>query len=413
MTDSAPSKRPLRLSEVVEKGVEGVFEFLVRYFRTVVLVLHIKRDVILDLLGDRRRPKARYVMPLTYAAVGMFLLSVVTQAAGTNPLNWIWFYDEISKNVFENLTKEVSLTAIAIGAIPALAGLLVIAAVHAVAAGPDRIRARLSLIATCYAVGTQAFLLFLAAAFLALGQFPSSKSSGDQMPAVAAQIDAAQIGAAFAVLVLLCILVASITVVPWFLFRSFGIRRLWRQSRARSIVLSIVVLVSTLSGLWVYPVLANLPTYLAGLAKPSTAPVVSLVSDVGSDWRDGWLFIRADIQIENPSAKSLAFRNKDISGLVNPVLPPDQKGAKRPGLGLEMIRAVDLYGRATEFSWVRPRDIEWRRLTFKTRMPRAEYQQYVATPDKNCLEFSIRIENASVSTPCVHARLVNIPNLGS
>jgi hypothetical protein len=244
MADGTSTKKPLRIAEIVEKGVEGLFEFRARYLRTIGVVVWVRRDGIFPLLRHRRRSRPRYVMLLTYAAIGMFLLSLITQAAGTNPLHWIWLYDEISKNVFEKLTKEVSLIAIAIGAVPALVGLVLLAALQALAIGPARRIARLTLFATSYAVGTQSLLLFVVATGLALGQFGAPKSIFEQLPEAVAEVIAGAL-----LILLLALAIASIVVVPWFLLKALRVRRIWRRRPLRAVGVTGVVLLATFGGL--------------------------------------------------------------------------------------------------------------------------------------------------------------------
>lgn len=404
MAQGAPSKKPLRLAEVVEKGVEGVFEFLARYLRTVAVVVWIRRDGVFMLLRDRRRSKPLYVMPLTYAAIGMFLLSLITQSAGTNPLDWIWSYEEISKTVFEKLTKEVSLIAIAIGAVPALMGLVALAALQAVAVGTTRPTARLTLFATCYAVGTQAFLLFVAALVLALGQFGGKSTFAESLPGIVGD------GIGWVLIALLLgSVIAAVVVVPWFLLKALRLRRTWRAARWRGLGVFAVVLVSTLGGMWLYPLLADIPSHLGKIAKPSTNPVVSLVSDISVRWKDEELTVIADLQMTNPGTKPFAFRNRDIRSRLEAKLPVDGKLTKST-LGLELTTAVDLFGRRADFVWVRPNEVEWRRLTFHASVPdEAAYEALFDSAASPCLTIEILADGKTTATPCVHASLVKIP----
>src|SRR6185436_20474045 len=104
--------KKIRVAEAVETGVEGLLTFLQRLFSTTLRVATRPRRGIRELLADRRRERPRFVLPLTYLAVGIFLLSLLGQTAGPNPLDWIWFAEEIGLKVTDALRKEFSLASV-------------------------------------------------------------------------------------------------------------------------------------------------------------------------------------------------------------------------------------------------------------------------------------------------------------
>ncbi len=162
--------RQPRASEAVEKGVEGLYDFLFRLLNTVWLVIRHPSKAATALIQDRHRPVPRYVYPYTFAAVGVFLIALVAGVAGYNYLDWIWFYEEIQAKIVQELGQGVSLLTIAIGSVPAFVLMLGLAAIFAMLPHRRLHRARRALFVTCYAVGTQCILMFLAALLLSVAQ---------------------------------------------------------------------------------------------------------------------------------------------------------------------------------------------------------------------------------------------------
>jgi hypothetical protein len=403
MAESTPTRRPVRLAEIVEKGVEGLFEFLARYLRTIAVVVWVRRNGIHALLRDRRRAPPLYVMPLTYAAIGMFLLSLVTRAAGTNPIDWVWSYEEISKNVFERLTKRSLTRDDCDRGVPALAGVVILSGIQTLFIGCHRRMSRLALFATCYAVGTQSLVLSAVGIGFSIGEFSVSPAMLDRTPKLLSEwIDVA------VYILLLGLIAAPLILVPWFLLKALRVRQVWRRGHLRAVGIVIVVLLSTIGGLWLYPVLADIPGRLAAIAAPSTSAAAELVGDIGLGWQNGQIKIVADLQVTNPGTKPLSFPNREVRSQFEAKFFVDGKETKDV-LYLEFESAFDLFGRRADFFIVGPGEVWWRRLTFHASLPeKTAFQSLLASTGSSCLEIDIGLGSNKTVTPCVAERIVEI-----
>jgi hypothetical protein len=152
--------RKLRISEAVETGVEGLLRFFTRYLRTVANVILQPRSAVRKLIADRRTDPPKYLLPFTFLAIGVFLLSLLGQVAGANIVDWIWFSDEIGQKVTERLRQEFSLVAVVIQAIPGMLAVFLLSGVFIWLARPWPLTVRVAMIGFAYAFGAQAFLLF-------------------------------------------------------------------------------------------------------------------------------------------------------------------------------------------------------------------------------------------------------------
>lgn len=94
-----PKAKKIRVAEAVESGVEGLLRFLQRLALTALRVLFRPRAGLRAFLADRRNEPPNYVLPLTFLAIGVFLLSLLGQTAGVFVLDWIWFTDDIAQKI--------------------------------------------------------------------------------------------------------------------------------------------------------------------------------------------------------------------------------------------------------------------------------------------------------------------------
>lgn len=88
-------------------------------------------------------------------------MSLLAQTAGASVIDWIWFTDEVGRNVTEALRREVSLASVVVQAIPVTVGVLLLTVITRALLKPWPLARRLVPMTLAYAFGAQALFLFL------------------------------------------------------------------------------------------------------------------------------------------------------------------------------------------------------------------------------------------------------------
>lgn len=357
VTDT-PKKPRIRIAEAVESGVEGLLLFLVRYFRTGTNVIFAPRRGWRRLLSDRHAARPSFVLPLTYLSIGLFLLSLLGQIAGTLVFDWIWFIDEIAERVTEALTKEISLIKVAVQALP---GVLVIAAFGGVLGLTLRRRApvsrRLAPFILSYAFGAQAFMLFavafgfvLVSSVVGKWQPPGGELGGTVM-------------AALTYTVLLGGLLATFLGPLAFAFNALRFRRLWRSSRwngfGATVLLSAAFFTLHLAVLYAM----TLPGVVIERAKGPATP--ELTVGKGTYRIEGEAVrIRFTITLKNRGTKALGWETQQFElGLYLPKSGAETTDCGGDALQFNAFKVRDGAGREIGFTTIEPGHTEWYEVT--------------------------------------------------
>lgn len=387
MAEESP-RRKRRVAEAVEKGVEGVYDFLFRLVRTFWLVSW-HRNACQMLVQDRHSDHARYVLPFTYAAVGIFLVSLVAEVAGHQILDWIWFDQEIPQRIVERLREGVSLVAIAAGSVPAFIYMLALSGVLAWTVHRRIGRSGRAMFVTCYAIGTQSIYLCLAAVFVSTAQL---LPDGAAAPDVGAAV---QIG--LALLLLACLAGAVIVPVRFFL-KSF--RRLRRSKRRGLARLMAYILVSAVT-IWALPFMAALPGLLAAELRPSDAPTLTIESDPVLYVDQGQPTLAVDVLIENKGSKLLGISSSDARATIRFGQEPLER-EDAGTLTFEPIRLENEAGHAVSYTSAAESKLVWRRLIL--RPSPADVDQLVQPASRSpasCIQVRLGSGDYEVESVCV------------
>lgn len=154
-------KDPSRtLSDKVEETIEGVLRFVVRFFRTVVVILFRPLACERILLGTVHRNKT-FVRPLTFLAIGGFVFSLtisVYPKGFLGLINIIWFNEKINEVILNRWQEALSVTGLILAAFPVLLTVAASAGLAGRALSPKHRSEFVSL--NSYLFGYQYFLLF-------------------------------------------------------------------------------------------------------------------------------------------------------------------------------------------------------------------------------------------------------------
>ena len=149
------------LTDRVEETIDGALRFVIRFFRTVTVILFIPWASDRILLATNQNKK-KYVRPLTFLAIGGFVFSVtisVYPKGFLGLINIVWYNEEIGETILSRWNEALSVTGLIIAAFPIL---LTVSAGAALAGLVFRSTWRrdefFSL--NCYFFGYQYFLLF-------------------------------------------------------------------------------------------------------------------------------------------------------------------------------------------------------------------------------------------------------------
>lgn len=331
--------KKIRVAEAVETGVEGLLRFLQRYMATALLVAFRPHLALRRLLADRRRDLPNHVLPLTFLAIGVFLLSLLGQTAGVLVVDWIWFADDIGQKVTEALRKEVSLASVVVQAIPGMAGVLLLSAISGLLARPWLLTRRLVLITYAYGIGAQALVLFLMVfGLVAIDGLGSKYMAGKAYQDVGSYVALALLGIG---------LIGAFVGPTWFALRSLRPRRRADGSgRFRTGLLLLWVLLSMLGGHVLVLYGARAPNEIISAAKGSTLPSVNVASISYTIGKDE-LQLEATVILENRDSKALVWRTDNPTFAMQiPASGPDGKQCGPDWLGLKVVRVVNAEGRA-------------------------------------------------------------------
>jgi hypothetical protein len=351
---SEPAKKPrIRVAEAVESGVEGLLLFLVRYFRTGLNVLLAPRRTSQRLLADRHAPKPMYVLPLTYLSIGLFLLSLMGQVAGTSILDWIWFIDDLAGKVTEALSKDVSLVKVAVQALPGIAVVAAFAAIVRLALWRAPISKRMVTFVLSYALGAQAFGLFLTAfSFVVLATVAGrwSPPGGTAGSTVFAGL---LYGGIFGGLALSFVgpLAFVLTALRW--------RRIWRSARGSSIVVVCVLVAAVFGGHVAVLAAMTLPTYVIARSARPNSPELRL-GDVTYERRDAEVDLALNVLLRNRGSKPQGWETNKLKVALHD--GAGQASADRcsgTSYDFEVIRVLDGTGAPVKFVLVPPGATLW------------------------------------------------------
>ena len=395
MAEEAPRPRR-RVAEAVEKGVEGVYDFLFRLFNTLWLVSTTSRGAR-PLIEDRHSERARYVLPFTYAAVGIFLVSLVAGVAGYKILDWIWFDQEIPETIVANLREGVSLFAIAAGSIPAFLFMLALAAMLAVTIDRRRGRSGRALFVTCYAIGTQSMFLFVLALAVSSAQiFADSPTAPRPLSGDFAT------GVQLALALVAIVSVAGALIVPVrFFLKSFGPR----QSRWRRLLMPAAYALISVISVWALPFMAALPGLLAAALKPSDAPTLSIEGDPLLYLDRGHPSVAVDVIIQNEESKVVGSVSTDAHATIRYGKEP-LEGVHAGTLSLEPVRLENEAGQAVQYTSAAEGKLIWRRLIFRASAD--DVMRLVALADSSpasCVEVRLGSGDQELKSVCVRGTI--------
>ena len=399
MAEETPRSRR-RVAEAVEKGVEGLYDFLFRLISTFWLVSARPRACRL-LIEDRHSDRARYVLPFTYAAVGTFLVSLVAGVAGYKILDWIWFDQEIPETIVERLSEGVSLIAIAAGSVPAFLFIIVLSGLLAGTLEGHRARSGRAMFVTCYAVGTQSIYLFLAAVIVSTAQL---------LPAAATELSwfgdgaEAAVGAGFALILVGCLAAALLLPVRFFI-KSF--RRPRRSATRRLVTIGAYLLISA-GSIWALPFMAALPSLLAAGLKPSDEPTLTVESDPALYSEGGEALVAVELLIENRGSKLFGSSSADASATIR--FGPEPLERETAGtISMEPVRIENEAGEAVRYTSAAENKLVWRRLIIKPAASEVPQLKRLASGSPpSCIQVILGSGDRQIKSVCVRRTLKDL-----
>lgn len=398
-----------RVSDIVEKGVEGLYSFLSRLICTIWLLI-ISKHAIRELVADRHQARSNYIFPFTYAAIGIFLISIIASVAGNSVLDWIWFYDEIPQRIIARIGEGVSLITIAIGSIPAFIIMLGCAALVTRLINRKFARSVRALFVTCYAIGTQSYLIFIATVLFSIGQLtPVSTDQPVSALDILIRISAYAALALIAIIFTIALLSSAVIFI-----RAFPMRG--KAAIRRTLNSSLFILLS-FTVFFILPPAASLLPTLSDALSPAVRPEINLEPRMQvKKYEDGYA-LRLDFLTKNPGSKDLGFSSSDITvtvfhadtefDLENPkatVIPFD--------LVLDVFELADQTGRAVAYNVVPAGGFAWRRVTTRVAKGPSTRQFESAMAAKNvCVQVSFSSNTDEISSQCVDADFISVEEL--
>ncbi|WP_394788052.1 hypothetical protein [Rhodoferax sp.] len=391
---SEPAKKPrIRVAEAVETGVEGTLLFLVRYFQTGFGILTAPRRTARRLLADRHSPKPAYVLPLTYLSIGLFLLSLMGQIAGTSIFDWIWFVDDLAGKVTDALSKEVSLVKVAVQALP---GVLVVAAFAAILRLAFRrapMSKRLVNFVLSYAFGAQACGLFL----IAFGFVVSATVVGKWAPPGGAVGSAAFAFLLYAVI--LGGLVLSFLGPLTFVFTALRWRRLWRVAKTASIAAATIVIATIFAGHVAILGAMMLPAYVIARSAGPSSPELTL-GDMTFARRGSELDLEFSVLLKNRGAKPQGWKSEKLEvALFNREGKAPEDSCKGDAYSFSVAQMLDGAGTPTQYTLILPGETRW--FAVKASAPlTAEARKLFSTPRQWDVQVSISSVDQDTAVAC-------------
>lgn len=353
MTESTRKPR-IRVAEALESSVEGLLHFLSRYFRTGIRVIASPRRRISDLLSDRHAARVRFVLPMTYLSIGLFLLSLLGQVAGTQIYDWIWFSDDLAEKVTDTLSKEISLLKVAVQALPGILVVVVLSMVLRTLLAKCAPRSRRVVpFVLSYAFGAQAWLLFS----LVFGFVVLATIVGKWEPP-GGTIGAKFFGAMFYIAIFTG-LIAALVCPLIFVVSGLRLRLLWRRKKLMATVIMATTGISMLFGHWAILHATILPTQVVKAAKGSTTPRLdvreieySMVGDTAN--------VRIGVLLTNPDTTAFGWETEKFDLYLYP-----QKGGanahdcKGDSLHFRGISVVDSANVVRRYVTIEPGQTQW------------------------------------------------------
>jgi hypothetical protein len=397
---SEPKARKARVAEAVESGVEGAMRFLQRFAATALRVNFWPRQGIRRLLADRRRDVPTYVLPLTFLAIGIFLLSLLGQTAGVLVLDWIWFADDIGQKVTEALRKEVSLASVVVQAIPGMAAVILLSSGFGWLARPWPLTRRIGLVTYAYAFGAQSTLLFFVV-FGAVGADALTSSYvGGRRSDAAGYVMAIIVGAG-----LLSAFVGPI----WFALASLRLRSEPQRPRSvRAALAKAWLVLSLLLGHVLVLYGARAPSEVIAAAKGPSTPTVDVDTVQFATTKDR-LLIRAVVLVENRT-DPLNWRTKSLRLALQ---VPDRSpsfACRKDWLSLQVDAVTDSHGYPVPIAQIEPNRTGWVIVNAS-----AEMTPQIADLLKQTREWAIRVSLSTAVTtleqPCASTTLEEKPQL--
>lgn len=402
-TSTAPPQKAkkIRVAEAVESGVEGLLRFLQRLALTALRVLFRPREGLRAFLADRRSEPPSYVLPLTFLAIGVFLLSLLGQTAGVFVLDWIWFTDDIAQKITEALRKEVSLASVVVQAIPGMAGVLVLASVCQLLGQPWPLTHRLVQITYAYAMGAQALMLFIVAfGLISVGTLTSSRftTTADSTFVAYLTVSAAIVG-----------MLTAFIGPAIFMFRSLRLRSIAHPRRRMSMLLFRAwILASILGGHVLILYGARAPNELISAAKGSTTPAID-VGSVTFTMTKVSLLIDAVVTLKNRKDTELTWLTKDVDLRLQ--VPKAANGARECSsdwLHVPVLRVTDARGDALPFVQLDAAKSTW--LTLHAEIPLTAQISEKLRQTKDWATFlNVRTSVGEGSQICAYRTLAEIP----
>lgn len=355
-----PKAKKIRVAEAVESGVEGLLRFLQRLALTALRVLFRPRAGLRAFLADRRNEPPNYVLPLTFLAIGVFLLSLLGQTAGVFVLDWIWFTDDIAQKITEALRKEVSLASVVVQAIPGMAGVLILASVCQFLGKPWPLTRRLVLITYAYAMGAQTLMLFIVAfGLVSVGTLTSSRFTATADSTLLAYIT---VGTAIAGML------TAFVGPAIFMFRSLRLRsNAHPRRRVSMLFFRVWVLASILGGHVLILYGARAPNELIAAARGPTTPAIDVESVTFTMTKVSFL-IDTVVTLKNRKDTELTWLTKDVDlRLQVPKTANGTRECSSDWLHAPVLRVTDARGDALPFVQLDGAKSTW--LTLHTEIP--------------------------------------------
>jgi hypothetical protein len=391
---SEPAKKPrIRVAEAVETGVEGFLLFLVRYFRTGFSVLTAPRRTARRLLADRHAPKPVFVLPLTYLSIGLFLLSLMGQVAGTSILDWIWFVDDLAGKVTEALSKEVSLVKVAVQALPGVVVVACFAAVLRLSLRRAPMSKRMVTFVLSYAFGAQAWGLFLTAfGFVVLATVvgkwsPPGGAAGSMV--FTCLFYAALLGG----------LALSFFGPLTFVLAALRWKRLWRLMRAPAVATAAIVVAAIFAGHVAILGAMTMPTYVIARSASPTTPELSL-GDVTYARRGAEIDLAFSILLKNRGVKPQGWESEKLEvALFNGDGKASDERCSGDAYPFEITRVLDGTGVPTKYTLIQSGETRWFAVSATAPLT-VEAQKFFAAPRQWDVRASITSIDQATAVAC-------------
>ena len=227
------------------------------------------------------------------------------QVAGNSILDWIWYLEDLAGKVTEALGKEVSLIKVAVQALPGVIVVSVFAVTLRLVLHRAPISKRLVTFAISYAFGAQACGLFITS----FGFVVLATVAGDWTP------PGGTIGnAAFSSLLYAGLfggLGLSFLSPLYFVLSGLRFNRMWRSSKALTVLVGFVVVVEVFLGHLAVLAAMKLPTYVIARAASPSFPELRL-REVTYKQRGGQVQLSLKVLLKNRAATPQGWETSSL-----------------------------------------------------------------------------------------------------